>query len=495
MKMTDVDRGVEEIKGRLGSKRVVIVLDDVNELNQLDKLAGGLDWFGRGSRIIITTRDKGLLNSHHQVYAIYTAKTLDIDEARNLLTLNAFKENRNPDEFEKFPIDTALLYAHGLPLAINILGSLLCGKGINQWHATIDYFSRFLNRDIQTVLETSYDVLEYPLKEAFLDIACFLKDMGKEIVRKESPNDAGRRSRIWLHEDVYRVLTENTGSKEVKGIRVELPSEDEICLSAKCFKKMKNLQLFININARFSGEVNYLPNQFRFLDWPGFPAQSLPSDFNPQKLVKLNMPNSRILRLGQGLKNMQNLKSLSFKSCKFLTELVYFDLEECCNLKMFPRMVNMKSLDYISFRGCRRLVNFPEIVGRMESLDIMDLSGTAIKELPSSIGYHLFNLPRLDLWNCQNLETLPFSIYELQQLRNFQLMNFQSGLEGMDLDGETAFVLLLYIPFDGMDMYPAFGYTRPVLPFQCRITIYQTCLGTVPHKYNRRSDELEASVD
>ncbi|KAM5575990.1 TMV resistance protein N [Rosa sericea] len=495
MKMTDADRGIQVIKERLGSKRVLLVLDDVNKLNQLDKLAGGLDWFGRGSRIIITTRDKRLLIAH-QVYPIYTAKALDNDEARNLLILNAFKDNRNPDECVQFPIDTALLYTHCLPLAVNILGSHLCGKSINQWHAALDNYRKFPNCDIQKVLETSYSALEDPLKEAFLDIACFLKgkhkdyvmqaldgshlnpihaievleekalvetdrsgmiwmhdlleEMGKEIVRKESPKDAGRRSRLWFHEDVYRVLTENTGSNKVKGIRVELPGEDEICLSAKCFKKMKNLQLFININARFSGEVNYLPNQLRFLDWPGFPAQSLPSDFSPQKLVKLNMPNSHISRFGQGFKNLQNLKSVSFESCKFLTEvpdlsgipnlemlnlsyctslaelhpsfgfldkLVKFNIKNCDNLKMFPRIVNMKSLDYFDLRGCKRLENFPEIVGRMESLTSMDVSRTAIKEVPSSIGYDLFNLRTLNLSFCGNLTNLPLSIYELQELR------------------------------------------------------------------------------
>ncbi|KAK9930696.1 hypothetical protein M0R45_027725 [Rubus argutus] len=503
MKITDVDRGINVIKERLGSKRVLLVLDDVNELNQLHKLAGGLDWFGFGSRIIITTRDKHLLNAH-QVYSIYTAQALDNDEAHELLSLNAFKENRNPDEHGKFPISTAVLFAHGLPLAINILGSLLCGKSIDQWQAALDSFKRFLNNDIQKILKTSYTALEYPLREAFLDIACFLKgnyknyvmqalealedsyinpihaiqvleenalvntdksgkiwmhdlleEMGKEIVREESPNDAGRRSRLWFHEDVYRVLTENTGSNKVKGIRVELPREDEICLSAQCFKKMKNLQLFININARFSGEVDYLPNQLRFLDWPGFPSQSFPSDFNPQKLVKFNIPNSRIKRLGQGFKNLQNLKSLSFESCKFLTEfpdlsgmfpnlkslnlsrctslaelhpsvgfldkLVDFDLSGCCNLKSLPRIVNMKSLWRINFAGCKRLENFPEIVGRMESLGFMYASGTAIKELPSSIGYHLYNLRWLNLQECENLTNLPLSIYELQKLGNLCL--------------------------------------------------------------------------
>ncbi|XP_062029616.1 TMV resistance protein N-like [Rosa rugosa] len=499
MEMIDADRGIQVIKERLDGKRVLLVLDDVNELNQLDKLAGGLDWFGHGSRIIITTRDKRLLIAH-QVYPIYTAKALDNDEARNLLILNAFKENRNPDECVQFPIDTALLYTHGLPLAVNILGSHLCGKSINQWHAALDNYRKFPNCDIQKVLETSYSALEDPLKEAFLDIACLLngkkreyvrqaldgsylnpvhaievleekalvntdesgkiwmhgllQKMGKEIVRKESPDDAGRRSRLWFHEDVYRVLTENTGSNKVKGIRVELPGEDEICLSAKCFKKMKNLQLFININARFSGEVNYLPNQLRILDWPGFPAQSLPSDFSPQKLVKLNMPNSRISRLGRGFKNLQNLKSLSFQSCKFLTEvpdlsgmlnlemlnlslctslaelhhsvgsldkLVEFHLIGCYNLKIFPRMDKMKSLQHINFNGCKRLENFPEISERMGSLTSMTLSGTAIKEVPISIGYHLYNLSSLRFNQCKNLTHLPLSIYELRELCALEL--------------------------------------------------------------------------
>jgi hypothetical protein len=33
-----------------------LILDDVDSLEQLEALAGGLDWFGSGSRVIITTR-------------------------------------------------------------------------------------------------------------------------------------------------------------------------------------------------------------------------------------------------------------------------------------------------------------------------------------------------------------------------------------------------------------------------------------------------------
>ena len=43
------------IKDRLCFKKVLLVLDDVDDLNQLEALAGDHNWFGPGSRIIVTT--------------------------------------------------------------------------------------------------------------------------------------------------------------------------------------------------------------------------------------------------------------------------------------------------------------------------------------------------------------------------------------------------------------------------------------------------------
>ncbi|XP_052116013.1 putative disease resistance RPP13-like protein 3 [Arachis duranensis] len=57
-------KGSSEIKRRLGQKRVLLVLDDVDNIQQLNSLAGGTDWFGPGSRIIITTRYEDVLDDH-----------------------------------------------------------------------------------------------------------------------------------------------------------------------------------------------------------------------------------------------------------------------------------------------------------------------------------------------------------------------------------------------------------------------------------------------
>ena len=61
LNIQDVYHGVLKIKESLRYKKILLVLDDVDELKQLEKLARKNDWFGRGSRVIITTRNRSLL--------------------------------------------------------------------------------------------------------------------------------------------------------------------------------------------------------------------------------------------------------------------------------------------------------------------------------------------------------------------------------------------------------------------------------------------------
>jgi len=68
------------IQQRLQRKKVLLILDNVDKYEQLQTLAGSPDWFGPGSRVIITTRDIHLLASH-QVKTTYEVKTLNKDDA------------------------------------------------------------------------------------------------------------------------------------------------------------------------------------------------------------------------------------------------------------------------------------------------------------------------------------------------------------------------------------------------------------------------------
>ncbi|KAF5469514.1 hypothetical protein F2P56_013579, partial [Juglans regia] len=94
----DTDKGINVIRQRLCFKRVLLILDDVDDLVQLETLAGARDWFGLGSKIIITTRDQHLLNIS-KVDSKYEVKRLDHNEALELFSWHAFEENKPFEDY------------------------------------------------------------------------------------------------------------------------------------------------------------------------------------------------------------------------------------------------------------------------------------------------------------------------------------------------------------------------------------------------------------
>ncbi|KAM5569748.1 hypothetical protein ABKV19_016985 [Rosa sericea] len=517
LKVANEARGISMIKEMLQYKSVLLVLDDVNDIDQLNNLAGDCSWFGKGSKIIITTRDRQLLTGHG-VNLIYEVQKFDRHEALELFSWNAFKRNGPLDGFAEL-IERAIHYAQGLPLVLCVLGSYLCGEKVKKWQTALDGFKSTKIRD---VLKISYDGLDDTVKEVFLDIACFFKGestdrviqtleascrkhaeyginvlidkalintseghiwmhdllekLGRDIVHKESPNDPGKRSRLWSHEDVYHVLTENTGTTNVIGIKVELPKDsDVICLSGTTFSNMQNLRLFIHRAGRYSGAVDSLPNSLRVVDWPKYPLQFLPSNLIPRELALINMPGSRITVLGDRYKHLINLTSINLNGCQYLTKvsdlsgspnlqrlnldfceslvevhpsvgfldkLEYLSLIWCSRLETFPTEVSWKSMRKLLLPLCGRLDNFIKIVHKMESLEVLTLNGTSIKqlpltienltslrelylfrtplkELPSSIGY-CTSLKKLDASETP-IEELPSSIRYLTSLRELNL--------------------------------------------------------------------------
>ena len=121
---TSAARGVQVIQERLCHKRV---LDDIDDLDQIEKILGSYDWLYHGSRVIITTRIQDLLANSSILYQQYEVKNLDDDDALKLLSLHAFNKCDPPEEYMDSAKDL-VCYARGIPLAIEVLGSSLCGQ-------------------------------------------------------------------------------------------------------------------------------------------------------------------------------------------------------------------------------------------------------------------------------------------------------------------------------------------------------------------------------
>ncbi|KAK9995061.1 hypothetical protein SO802_024764 [Lithocarpus litseifolius] len=473
MNIPDVDSGILMIKKWLRYKKILLVLDDVNKLDQLNKLARENDWFGPGSRIIITTRDEHLLRTR-KVDVIYEAKGLNDVEAFHLFNLKAFGDKHPIADY--LELSKAFVhYANGLPLAIEILGSFLFSKSKDEWKSALDRLKEYPEREILNVLQISYDGLQETEKEIFLNISCFfnhmneetiieildylelypkiglrvlvdksliklqenklwmhdlLQDMGKDIVHQECREDPGKRSRLWLYKDIDDVLTKNTGTREIQGIVLELHEQQEMVKwNPEAFLEMQYLKFLKIDSVHLMHDLKHLPNSLRFLDWSGYSSKSLPSSFQSNKLVKLRLRNSYIERLWKGAQG-------------------------CKNLRRLPSKFEMESLEILILSDCSKVKTIPEFGKNMERVLKLYLDGTAITKLPTSIG-NLTSLTSLGLRDCKNLTYLPSTFFNMKTLENVNLsgcsklckllenLGMVESVENVDVSG-TATRLLPY---------------------------------------------------
>ncbi|XP_050145719.1 disease resistance protein RPV1-like [Malus sylvestris] len=109
------------VRERLKCTKVLIVLDDVSDSIQLERLAGKRLRYGTGSRIIITSRDKRTLPEEGKIYEVEGLKR---DDALQLFCSHAFKNKSTPITDYKELAEKAVDYAGGVPLALKLLGPL-----------------------------------------------------------------------------------------------------------------------------------------------------------------------------------------------------------------------------------------------------------------------------------------------------------------------------------------------------------------------------------
>ncbi|KAL0005507.1 hypothetical protein SO802_013068 [Lithocarpus litseifolius] len=435
LKVDSISKGINVIKQRLCYKKVLLILDDVDKSNQIENFFGKCDWFAYGSRIIITTRDKHVLTTFEKDPLIYKVKKMDRCEAHELFGLHAFQTNK-PEAAYLQLAKQIINYSNGLPLALQIIGSDLRGRSLDQWTSALKKYEKIPNKDIHEILKISYEGLDDTERDIFLDIACFFKgwdkdyvsnildscnlypdfgiprlvdkclitvdqygilsmhdllqQMGWEIVRQGS-QVLGKRTRLWYHEDALEVLIGNTGSDKIRGIALHSPKSITVSLEAKAFKKMKNLKFLMIDNVHICGELKYLPNGLRLLCWRDY-SFPLPSTFCPQQLVALNMPNGQI-RLEQLFRKgieFKNLKYIKLSSCDSITNL----------LDLF--IPNLEELDLT----CRNLVEIHQSVGcldKLKKLYLIDCERLQI--LPSRLC--LKSLKYFNVKGCLRLEKLP----------------------------------------------------------------------------------------
>jgi hypothetical protein len=183
-------------------------------------------------------------------------KEMNAGESVELFSWHAFKEATPREDFVEIS-KNVVEYCRGLPLALEVLGSYLFDRPVSEWECVLEKLKRIPNDQVQRKLKISYDGLNDDTeRDIFLDIAIFfigmdrsdvvnilngcglfaeigisvlverslvtvnnknklemhdlLRDMGREIVRETAPKELEKRSRLWFHEDVLDVLSDQT---------------------------------------------------------------------------------------------------------------------------------------------------------------------------------------------------------------------------------------------------------------------------------------------
>jgi Leucine-rich repeat (LRR) protein len=120
---------------------------------------------------------------------------------------------------------------------------------------------------------------------------------------------------------------------------------------------------------------------------------------NMECVRKLYLDGTAITKLPASIENLNGLVSLKLKDCK--------------NLVCLPSTIfNLKLLKDVDISRCSKFERLPKILGNAESVEKLDVSGTAIRQVPSSISL-LKNLKRLSLEGCKGLSSSNKSWYEV----------------------------------------------------------------------------------
>lgn len=228
------------LRSRVQRKKVLVVLDDVNDFRDVEIFLEELSYLGPGSRIIITSRDKlvfVLCKTDH----VYEVKPLDFSKSVQILDRGTYspehikfsdgnpqvlqflsRSNREWKRLSQEIQSSSPIYIQG------IFERSCCGLDDIERSIFLDiasFFKRKNKNDVAMLL----DGLDFSAHVGFrslvdksllttshnmVDMPGFLQATGREIVRQESVDRPGDRSRLWNAEDIRDVFVDNTVSHQ-----------------------------------------------------------------------------------------------------------------------------------------------------------------------------------------------------------------------------------------------------------------------------------------
>ncbi|KAJ0809845.1 putative TIR domain, P-loop containing nucleoside triphosphate hydrolase [Helianthus annuus] len=434
------------------SKKVFIVLDDIGNLKQLDDLLGNKGLYP-GSKIIVTAKDSSFTEkcslNNPQVQPNHRKIVLNglgKYESLELLCIHAFNSHMPEEGYENVSKELAE-YCDGHPLALQLLGRSLQKEDVRYWKDCIKVLNKEPHPDIKNVLRMSFDSLSFGNdKELFKHIACFfvgmdrdltktileacdiktthgmknlinrcllsiglenelmmhslIQEMGRDLVCQEYPEKPWKRSRLWRHEESFKVMKMKKDKGNLLGLALDMKMLDEkkfngsFELKTNSLSNMDNLLLlqlnYVQLNDSFPN----FPDELRWLCMHGFPLKAIHLNKPMENLVALDMSYSNIESFDpQPPAKKQKLVGSFSKEEPLLGSLKILNLSFCKQLHSVGGFFELPALEKLIVSNCRSLIEVCESVEQCVELVHIDLS-------------YCYKLKKLPIGKLQKVQTL-----------------------------------------------------------------------------------------
>ena len=174
-----------KLRGALEGRRVLVIVDDISDANQLEALIPDINELGLECRIVITSQRRDVLKDAMKTLpkafkAIYEVEMLDKCDSRRLFNIHAFLSETPSEGFVELAEEISDA-CHGLPSSLTEVGRYLFEEMNKEiWVESVKALRE--NRKIIDKLRIYYDGL--PTDEErrmFLDIACMLIGVKQEV--------------------------------------------------------------------------------------------------------------------------------------------------------------------------------------------------------------------------------------------------------------------------------------------------------------------------
>lgn len=450
--------GKKEIKERLRSKKVLLLLDDADDASQLDALVQKQEWFGKGSKIIITTRDRGILN----VDETYELTGMDFDHSLKLFSKHAFRRDY-PLEQYICHFERAVNMCYGLPLALEVIGSLLSGKSEEEWDATLKELEESPQENVRKKLMISIEALNENQRKIFLDVACFfigydkrivihlwesckflphqslgilkqrslikirddnllwmhdwLRDIGRTFIEEGSGMKPENQQWVWTHEQALDVLEkiQNGGgfhrNESIKAICLEFDEQSRYPFIKEFLASLSNLR-FLRVDKKSISQVDS-------------------KDFNRDSMSILTQADPFQYYQNSNRCILSELRWLSWNSLPMDYELTTFSSRKLVILDLLRSNIteewngwslikHARNLKVLNLTGCQELHETPDLSSNVNLVQLILKGCRSLVRIHPSIS-HLKRLVILNLKDCYHLHMLPNEMEELESLEQLLL--------------------------------------------------------------------------